>query len=348
MKKLLAVLLALCVIGGFAFAQAIGATASGGVTLIDEDLNSTFARNGSGYDVLSLKGTDKDGKWGFTANLDNFLNTYAAAALTYTDSNGNKKYDVGEPITGVTSPTTAFTGFRDWNAWFKTPYVKFIVGKIRNGDFRQTLPSGWIGNYAATSRFFGGVAYGLVVESTTLGSVTVGLGLPVPEAGATLVSTLENADIGFKYADKTLTAKAQIELGLDSSTNIVNLGAAYTGVENLNLVGLTKLTFASASSYAFALGGYYTMDKLNVGLELEGKYTTAFAYDACLDTSYAVNDAITADLRVMYYSTNTVDAFLAGTYDFGNGCDFYAQVGYDTTPDEGLYYGLTFEYSISF
>jgi hypothetical protein len=319
MKKLFAVLLALCVAAG-AFAQvAIGA--SGSVIVVDQDGQAKFARDGSGYDLLSIKGADKDGKWGYTAVVDNFDK---AGFLAYT-------------------ATADADLFRNWDAWYKIGDAKVILGKTRNGDIRLAAPNGWIGNYGSTSRFFGGGKYGVIAEYK-IDAITVALGLPINETAADTVDVLKKAEIGAKYSNDSITGIGLVRLNLVDSSNEINFGVEYKGVENLDAYALGKATLASSTTVQFMVGGTYTMDKLVAGVEFEGKNTTSLVWDVAARGDYTVNDNITAIVEFDYYSDSTYLGYAKGVYDFGNNLNVYAKGGYDG----GLVAELGLGYSVSF
>jgi hypothetical protein len=323
MKKLFVLLLALTLAAG-AFAQTIALTASGGVTLYDQDGNTQFARDGSGYDTLSFKGADKDGKWGFSTTYGNWPAANGTATI------------------------------RDWSAWYSSDFVKIILGQVRNGDFRMTLTEGVLGNYAgATQRFFNGAAYGVIAESTSLGPLTLGLGLYTPETAMAAADAIEKAGFGVKYKTDTLTALALVNLGITTTApataNFVNAAVSFTGVKDLQVVGTVKANLDDAI-YDFGIGGYYTMDKLYAFVEFDGEYATALDFEAVVRADYKVLDNVTARAEFDYATDaavagNEYVGYVKGIYDFGNGLDASVKVGY---ADTGVLYAVGLGYSVSF
>jgi hypothetical protein len=311
MKKLLAVLLALCV-AGFAFAQVTTAlTGSGTVTLVNEDTQGVFAPDGSGYDTFTFSAADKDGKFGF--------------AMTDGDWTTDGLFTI-----------------RNWNAWYKGQFTKVILGNNRNADFRGTLIDGMYANYIfGMDRITG---QGVLIESTTLGALTLGVNLPVPLTATDTVDILKKADIGVKYAiDKVGTVYGLVNLN-PAFSNYYEFAFKYTGVENLSAVVLYKGDIGNAATHYFAAGANYAMDKLTVAVEFDGQYATAFDGEIAADVSYLLTDALTASVRGMYDFGGTYDAYAKIAYDYGNNLGSFAKIGYDG----GLYYSLAVTYSISF
>lgn len=316
MKKLFVLLLAFAVVGG-AFAQVTTAiAASGNIKVLTKDATndnvSVFAPKGNGYDTITFKGTDKDGKFGFSITDQNWL-------------------------------ADGFNAIRDWNAWYKGQWTKTIVGKLRNSDFRATLPNGLYANYLYGFDRISG--YGALIETTTLGALTAGVNLAISDTAAPVADMLKKTDIGVKYAmEGTGTAYVFANLDLVAESNIIGLGFNFTGVENLTAAAIYYGTFASSSTHAFALGADYSMDKLGVAVEFDGKYASAFDGEIAAQVSYGVTEKMTAYVGGMYDFGGDYDAFGEIEYDYGNnmGSDF--TIGYDGD----LYYTLKLTYSVSF
>jgi len=312
MKKILAVLLALCVAAG-AFAQVTTAISGyGEIDLIDQDLNATFVPYGSGYDTFTFKATNADGNAGFS-------------------------------MTDGDWTTDGIFTIRDWNAWFKGKYTKVILGKLRNADFRATLPNDLYANYLYGFDRISG--QGVLFESTTLGGLTLGLNLPVGTTAAATVDVLEQSDIAVKYAIADVgTVYALANLDIVNSSNIFQLGFKYTGVENLTAAVIYKGTFAAASTHAFALGADYSMDKLGFAFEFDGSYAAAFAGEVALRATYAVADNMTAALKGMYDFDGSYDVKAYFDVDYGTGLGSEVLAGYNGA----FYWDLALTYGFSF
>lgn len=338
MKKLLAILLALVVVGG-AFAQVTTAISlSGQVTLYDQDGVTTFARDGADYDVVTFKAADADGKYGFSISDNNFID------------------GIGVP--------------RDWNVWAKGKYTKVILGNLRNGDFRTLLTEGDVG-VGSTNRI---TNYGVLVESLPMGGLTLGVNIPSPEAGADFADVIKNVDIGAKYdlegfgsftalvqlsnadaINATLGTKYDRDGVAATTTDVafdalfLNFGVTYTGVENLTVNGVFKFVKSEnldASDIYFGLGGYYTMDKLYAYAEFAGINRDEFTWDTSVAGVYTIMDPMTAKLNVTYNSDNDYGVYGTLGYDYGNGLSSEIALGYgsadDFTYSTSLYYSVAF------
>lgn len=314
MKKILAVLLALCVVGG-AFAQVTTAIAGyGEIDLYDQAGQATFAPYGTGYDTFTFKATNADGN----------------AGLSMTD--------------GDWTTDSIFT-IRDWSAWYKGQFTKVILGKLRNADFRGTLPNGLYANY-----FFGMdriSGQGLLIETTTLGALTLGVNLPAPIGGMDAIDMLKNSDVAAKFAIENV-GKVYFLYDLDLVDNAkataVEFAFSFTGVENLTASAIYKGAFGADTTHYFALGADYAMDKLGLAVEFDGDYGTAFEGEIALKVSYAITEKLSAYVQGMYDFAGTYDAKLVADYDYGTGINSEVVVGYNGA----LYYDIALCYGFSF
>ncbi len=310
MKKLIVLLLAFALVGAVSAQVTTAVSLSGHVTLIDQDAKSVFARDGSGSDVLTLKASDADGKYGFAISDADVL-------------------------------TDGFNLVRDWNVWYKGTAGKAVFGKLRNSDFRMTLPYWNVAQFGGFDRITG---YGLLYETPTVKNLTFGVNFPAPETATSTVDVLKNADVAAKYSDKNFTWMVLANLDMVTPNNVVFGGASFTGYKDLVLTGLFKGAF-DANNYGFAGGVQYTgIDKFT--FNVEGSYqTSGSVYDIWGQVAYAVTDALSA--KVGYVNGNagvTNDFYGAIGYDLGNGLSAEASVGYDTAVHAAgtLYYGVSF------
>ncbi len=60
MKKLIVLLLAFAMVGAVSAQVTTAVALSGGITLVNDAGQSAFARDGSGYDTITFKGSEKD------------------------------------------------------------------------------------------------------------------------------------------------------------------------------------------------------------------------------------------------------------------------------------------------
>ena len=315
MKKLIVLLLAFAMVGAVSAQVTTAVSLSGQVDLVKQDGQGQFVQWGSGYDLLTFKATEKDGKYGISATLDKFLD---ADAL---------------PVS-----------FRDWNFMAKGKLTKVFVGKLRNADFRTTLP------YWASYDVFGGTdritGYGLLVESLPMNGLTLGVNLPYGLTAANTVDVLQNADIGAKYAIKDVgTFNALVNLDLVApAANVVNLGFTFTGVKNLTATAISKLQL-DANTYAAAVGVAYTgVDKLTVNVE--GAYVSTAGvgtYSVWGQGAYDVTDKLSATAGAFYGSAG-YDVYANVDYAYGNGLTSEVLVGFDSA----FRAALTLYYTVSF
>lgn len=317
MKKLIVLLLAFALVGAVSAQVTTTVSLSGEVTLIDQAAKSVFTDYGNGYDVLTLKASDKDGKYGFAITDSNVL-------------------DGG------------FNSIRDWNVWYKGAAGKLVLGNLRNGDFRLTLPSWYTAQFGGTDRITG---YGVLYETPSVKNVTFGVNLPIPTVATPTADVLRTADLGAKYSDKNLTWIALANLNFVKPNNIVNLGMSYTGFKDLTVVGLFQGQF-DVPNYKFAGGLEYAgIDK--VTLNAEGSYQTQGGFfDGWGQVSYAVTDLLSAKAGGYYgYFNNDpdpnaigYDVYAALGYDLGNGLSAEGLVGYNGAFHAAakLYYGISF------
>jgi len=322
MKKAIVLLLVLAVLGGAVFAQVtVGVTASGGVTLFDQDTMATFARDGAAYDLLTFKASKDKTSVAFT--VDNF-DSYTTAANFV---------------------------FRDWYFATANDMVKIILGKPRNGDFRAAMDHGWYADVGSTYRFFGGASYGAIVESTGLGALTLGLGLGIPEAGVDSVDMLEKANLAVKYDIADVgTIKALAMLDLTGNTGAVQtIGASfgYTGMENLSATLYTRAILGDDNQFYVAGSAYYTMDKLYLGFEAEylSNWGGVDAPSVGAKVAYNVTDPLSVFVKAGYKTDETMHFWGGVDYDFIPGLTAEFEAGSkagDVMYDLSVYYSYSF------
>lgn len=308
MKKLIVLLLAFALVGAVSAQVTTAVSLSGSVTLINQDLESVFTDNGG---VMTLKASDKDGKYGFSISDANVI-------------------------------PDGFNAIRDWNVWYKGAAGKVVFGNLRNADFRMTLPASAYAQFSGFDRITG---YGVLYETPTVNNLTFGVNFPAPTAATKTVDVLKKADLAAKYSDKKFTWMVLVNLDLVTPKNVAFGGASYTGYKDLVLTGLAKGEF-DAGNYGFAGGVAYTgIDK--VTLNVEASYQTkAGLYDVWGQAAYAVSDAVSASVGGAYGYDGATFYDFYGTlgYDLGNGLSAEASLGYDSAfyAAAKLYYGVSF------
>jgi len=311
MKKLIVLLLTIAMVGAVSAQVTTAVSLSGEVVLVDEAGNSVFTDYGA--DTLTFKASDKDSKYGFS--------------LTYADIN----------VLNVAP--------RDWNFWWKGQYAKVILGNLRNGDFRTTLPN------LAGATIFGGTdritAYGVLIENAApISGLTFGVNLPIGIAASKTLDVLQKADVGLKYKMEGIgTATVLLNADFVTPSTVLNAGFTYTGIKDLTGVAIFQGKF-NANTYKAALGlAYSGIDKL--ALNLEGAYTTtagASAFSVWGQGAYNLTDKVSATVGGSVANGGAYDAYANLGYDFGNGLSSEVGGGYNGA----LYAAAKIYYSVSF
>ena len=313
MKKLIVLLLTIAMVGAVSAQVTTAVSLSGEVVLVDEAGNSVFTDYGAGNDTLTFKASDKDSKYGFS--------------LTYADIN----------VLNVAP--------RDWNFWWKGQYAKVILGNLRNGDFRTTLPN------LAGATIFGGTdritAYGVLIENAApISGLTFGVNLPIGIAASKTLDVLQKADVGLKYKMEGIgTATVLVNADFVTPNTVLNAGFTYTGIKDLTGVAIFQGKF-NAKTYKAALGlAYSGIDKL--ALNLEGAYTNtagASAFSVWGQGAYNLTDKVSATVGGSVANGGAYDAYANLGYDFGNGLSSEVGGGYNGA----LYAAAKIYYSVSF
>jgi len=338
MKKLIVLLLALAMVGAVSAQVTTSVALSGEVTLVDQAGNGVFTDYGNGYDTLTLKGSEKDGKYGFSATFNNVLDAVVAPTVSVTVA------ALSTPTAGtVAGDLSVFGGLRDWNVWGKVLGGKLSVGSLRNATFRLTLP------YWAGATVFGGTdrisGYGVLYESTAKNGLTFGVNLPYSTTSGAALNVLKKADVGLKYdIAKVGTFIALANLDLVTPANVVNAGFKYTGTKDLTATVLAQGKF-DANTYKASAGFAYTGVK-KLTANLEGAFTSTAgvtAYSVWAQGAYAVTDLVTATVGGSYASAG-YDAYGTLAYSLGNGFSVDATVGFNAA----LYAAANLYYSVSF
>jgi len=304
-------LLTIAMVGAVSAQVTTAVSLSGEVVLVDEAGNSVFTDYGA--DTLTFKASDKDSKYGFS--------------LTYADIN----------VLNVAP--------RDWNFWWKGQYAKVILGNLRNGDFRTTLPN------LAGATIFGGTdritAYGVLIENAApISGLTFGVNLPIGIAASKTLDVLQKADVGLKYKMEGIgTATVLVNADFVTPNTVLNAGFTYTGIKDLTGVAIFQGKF-NAKTYKAALGlAYSGIDKL--ALNLEGAYTNtagASAFSVWGQGAYNLTDKVSATVGGSVANGGAYDAYANLGYDFGNGLSSEVGGGYNGA----LYAAAKIYYSVSF
>lgn len=317
MKKLIVLLLAFAMVGAVS-AQVTTKVSLSGSVYLEKDTSgsgtpvSSLSPNGTGYDVLTISGADKDGKYGFALLDRNLIST---AALNVDR----------------------------WYVWSKFDKAKLTLGgSMGGGDYVQYVNNGWIESVDPSDGF---ANTGIQLDYNVSDALKVGAFLPL--SGAAAVDTIQAAKVGFAYSAKTATVVGQANLDIVGAKNLVNVGFDFTGVENLDTYGFAEYQIDAAKAL-FAVGAQYKTATYRVGAEFEGSAATAFAYDVVLNARYYVTKALFVQVRPEYYSTTRIRVRSYVNYAFGNGFAGEIMGGYDTTgtPSNFIHY-VRVTYSVS-
>ncbi|HEY9053973.1 MAG TPA: hypothetical protein VIO60_04065 [Rectinemataceae bacterium] len=314
MKKLIVLLLALAMVGAVSAQVMTAVGLYGEVTLVDQAGNGQFIQWGNGYDTLTFKAQDKDGKYGFSFTDQNLLD-------------GN------------------FDTIRDWTVWGKIPVLKgkLSVGKLRNGTFRLTLP------YWAGATVFGGTdrisGQSVLFESDAKNGLVFGVALPYSLTAGPALDTLKNVDLGVKYDMKDVgTGFVMANLDLDAAPgSVINAGFKYVGMKALTatLIGQAGL---NNSTYKVGFGAAYTgVEKLAANLEAALTSTAGvLAWSVWARGAYDVSDPVTVAVAANYGSAG-YDVNAAVTYDLGAGFSAEVAAGFNSAfyAAATLYYGVS-------
>lgn len=332
MKKLIVLLLALAMVGAVSAQVTTAVGLYGEVTLVNEAGQGVFTPWGNGYDTLTLKAQDKDGKFGFSLTDQNVLNGFATLYESL-DGDLNSDGDTLDKVAAV----------RDWTVWGKVLGGKLSVGNLRDGTFRLTLPL-WNSYtlFGGTDRVSGN---GLFYVYGPKDGLTLGVNLPYGTTAAATLDVLKNADLGVKYDVKNFgTVFALANLDLDAApANILNAGVKFTGVKNLVATGIAKLQF-NTNKYNAALGFSYTGVKNLAAYAEAALYSNAgvVTYSVVAQGTYDVTDAVSATLAAFYGSAG-YDVWAALGYDLGAGFSAEASLGFDSAvwAAATVYYALS-------
>lgn len=315
MKKLIVLLLALAMVGAVSAQVTTAVGLYGEITLVDEAGQGVFTPWGNGYDTLTLKAQDKDGKYGFSMTDENVL---SGPTVTLTDPDGNHTFtDYGLVL-------------RDWTVWGKVLGGKLSAGKLRDATFRLTLP------YWPSYTIFGGTdrvaGQGVFYVYGPKEGLSLGVNLPYGLVAEDTLDVLQKADLGVKYDIKDVgTAFALMDMNFVTPANVLNAGFKFTGVKSLTATAITKLQF-DADIYRFALGASYTGIE-NLAAYFEGAFVSTAGvatYSIWAQGDYTVIDPVTVSLGAYVGDNSKYDVYGLVAYDLGAGMTAEASLGYDS------------------
>jgi len=313
MKKLLAVLLALAVVGGFAFAQGkVSVGLDGTYTLINQDIQGVAGYNGNtGATDLSIAGSDEKGTKGVDLHIGDAAVTAGAFAVD------------------------------EFDAWFKmfNDVVTLKFGNWSNCDFETSGPFKYDFGYLGASNK-------LEVQVYPVAGLTVYADLAYTKNATDLVNILEDTDLYASYAiDKVGKVTAWALLDLVNDSNEFGGAFKFTGVENLSAtVSVDYATALNLGVWASYTVGAFTP---KVEFDLVGTAWNAYAY-----CKYTANANISAAVTGYFDSTNAYFASASATYAFGNGVSIGASAkyadGYDNATKNGFFWSIPLKFSVAF
>ncbi|MEL7555380.1 hypothetical protein SDC9_24498 [bioreactor metagenome] len=299
MKKLIVLLLALAMVGAVSAQVTTAVGLYGEITLVDEAGQGVFTPWGNGYDTLTLKAQDKDGKYGFSLTDQNLLDG-------------------------------SFDTLRDWTVWGKVLGGKLSAGLLRDATFRLTLP------YWPSYTIFGGTdrvaGQGVFYVYGPKEGLSLGVNLPYGLVAEDTLDVLQKADLGVKYDIKDVgTVFALMDMNFVTPANVLNAGFKFTGVKSLTATAITKLQF-DADIYRFALGASYTGIE-NLAAYFEGAFVSTAGvatYSIWAQGDYTVIDPVTVSLGAYVGDNSKYDVYGLVAYDLGAGMTAEASLGYDS------------------
>ena len=311
MKKLLAVLLALCVIGGAAFAQAkVAVGIDGTVTLIDQTLKGGIGYYNNSYvNGLAFSGSDADGIKGLSISLNGALVAKTAPAVAN------------------------YKGY--WNFFDKK--VKLSIGDFSMNDYRG------YSIYADENngKLGGGQVQQFLVQIYPATGLNIGVQLPYSMTSTEVATIAKKAAFGLQYAiDKVGQARAFVNL--NALKPVIGASFDYTGTENAEALVWVKADIGS-SVYTGDLSGKYKMDALEI--QANGLFATDKSYGAKAKAVYTVNPNVAATLAGAFTSADGYDVSVDLSYDFLNGVSIDPTVG--SKKGTSFYWSVPVYFSVS-
>lgn len=261
MKKLLAVLLALCAVGIFAFAE-------------DAAPALTFGA----YGDITATVIDNDGNTGYGVYTETYF-SYAAK-------------DMGFNATTV-GGADPFAAVRNYSFSYKFNNGMFTVlaGKLREtGSVRLTS---YIDGNGFSTRI-ANVQEGVEVLAKPVSGLVIAAF--VPFTGAAIGTDLGDANVGVAYLVPDV---ANIVGGYRLSTSELWVGADVKAVKDMTLkLGYKN---ASSKNYIYATAGSSKLvDKLDLGLDADIALASALTFGAQVKAEYAVSDMISVGGKVFF------------------------------------------------
>lgn len=254
MKKAIALLLALALVGGAVFAQELKFSGylDTGVAYFDDGVTDP---------VLGL--------WGDDSGQNTRFNLQAAVTNTNVGATARLR---AQGDVGATANATVFVNRAFVWATMLDGKVKTVVGKL--GDYTWSSFGNDIGNFDTLT--------GFQVQVMPIPGLNAGVFLPASSGTRALVEdAMKDIALGAEYKVEGIGAfRAGYNMSPLDDSNMAYVSAKITAVENLEIIVDVKLDKmgddVGGSTYLFEEIDY-TMDALNVGIDLE---QTLYASDA--------------------------------------------------------------------
>lgn len=331
MKKALAILLALALVGGAVFAQSVvNFYTEGEIQTFDLDGSSNFDYR---YAFFKFSGATEEGDAGYSV-------TFAPYPFDNTTDVVTGEED-GEFTT--TSFSNTFKTIQDWNAYYKVfdGSAKISVGKLRNASYR--MGDVW-GAYTFTDRITG---YGMLTDILAVDSMSIGLNIPFGSFDTTL-DVFKNVDLGLSYTITDigkLIFMGNFDFNTDA-TQAINFGFSLSAVENLALNVLYHGDFASTSSNWFDVSGKYSLldGALSAGAKFHGEIAEVFGWAVLVRADYDIIENLSAKLTFDIDDATEYDVQASLTYALPQGIETSITSGYNGE----FYLNNTIFYSIYF
>jgi len=321
MKKLLAVLLALLAIGGFAFAApAVGLSLDGTVTLVDQNFQGSQSWDDS---YINFSAADPNGMYGIYFALGNDKANASTTADDYLYINGWKAY-----------------------GYFFNKMLKVQTGNQRSTGYYTA--SAYLGSSNGTYTLGNAAGDCVLFEVAPMTGLTIAAQLPYTTTAQDMADIFAGSAVGVAYTiDKVGVAK--VYANLTNWKPYFGYGFSFTGVENLSAVLYGKVDLTGTDAAVTAdLSATYTVAEFTPEFEFKSTIAPDFAGTAYVGVNWA-KDALSADIDTSFsvapdfaWGGITADAY----YAFDNNFKLGVNVGYSEA--DGFTFSVPLTYDFAF
>ena len=290
MKKALAILLALALVGGVAFAQVTVSGRVQGTSTFEMDAADEFAMTFAPLVRINISGKTEDGNTGASIrmNLSNITQAVAGTNDPITEALFSYAYGYVKLLDGMITLNAGKLYHFDYSTFNNS--ASEMYGMFDAGSLFWTLQNyGIYANIAATETLSFGVKI-IPDAALSLGDFGVAVGFDIPDtAHIVLTSTLNDT-----------VADSEIDLAISISA-----------VENLYaVVGYAGLT----AHKAYAIVGYNVMENFYVEANTIVTLSPAIDYYAELIAEYGFAPNFRAGFDFVYYNGGNMDIFAELNY----------------------------------